>query len=119
MHSPSGTEVHWEYFLWLPFSVHLRKSTPDGQSTVVSLVCRPTTDDTNELFLFLSRNYDVNGDDQGFLDFTHVIMEADRRVVESQRPVPLPVRLTEELHLRGPDAAALAYRRALGPIGGI
>ena len=119
VHSPAGTEVHWEYFLWLPFSVHLRKGTPDGQSTVVSLVCRPTTDDTNELFLFLSRNYNIDEDDQGFLDFTHVIMEADRRVVESQRPVPLPVRLTEELHLRGPDAAALAYRRALGPIGGI
>ena len=70
------------------------------------------------MFLFLSRNYDLDGDDQGFLDFTHVIMEADRRVVEGQRPVPLPVRLTEELHLRGPDGAALAYRRALGPIGG-
>ena len=63
------------------------------------------------------RNYDIDGDDQSYLDFTHVIMEADRRVVESQRPVPLPVELSEELHLRGPDAAALAYRRSLAAIG--
>ena len=119
VHSPSGTEVHWEYFLWLPFSVHLRKGTSDGQSTVVSLACRPTSDNSNELFLWLSRNYDLGVDRTGFHEFTHEIMEGDRRIVESQRPVPLPVRLTEELHLRGPDAAALAYRRALGPIGGI
>ena len=71
------------------------------------------------MFLWLSRNYDLGVDRSGFHEFTHEIMEGDRRIVESQRPVPLPVRLTEELHLRGPDAAALAYRRALGPIGGI
>ncbi len=117
VHSPADSEVHWEYFLWLPFSVHLRKGTSDGQSTVVSLVSSPTTDETNELFLFISRNYDQESDDQSYLDFTHVIMEADRHVVESQRPVPLPVELTEELHLRGPDAAALAYRRSLAALG--
>ena len=117
VHSEADSEVHWEYFLWLPYSVHLRKGTSDGQSTVVSLVSSPTTDETNELYLYISRNYDIDADDEPFLDFTHVIMEADRRVVESQRPVPLPVAITEELHLRGPDAAALAYRRSLAEIG--
>jgi len=45
------------------------------------------------------------------------VFDQDRAVVESQRPVELPLDLSEELHLRGPDAGTLAYRRLLAEIG--
>ncbi len=41
-------------------------------------------------------------------------MEQDREIVETQRPEELPLDLSEELHLRGPDAGTLAYRQMLG-----
>ena len=37
--------------------------------------------------------------------------------MESQRPEMLPIDLTEELHLRGPDTVALTYRRTLASAG--
>jgi hypothetical protein len=43
-------------------------------------------------------------------------MEQDRPVVESQRPHEIPADLREELHLKVPDANAVAYRRLLGGI---
>jgi vanillate O-demethylase monooxygenase subunit len=33
--------------------------------------------------------------------------------VEAQRPEELPLDLSEELHLRGPDRTAVEYRRRL------
>ncbi len=45
------------------------------------------------------------------------VTEQDRRIVEAQRPEELPLDLSEELHLRGTDAAAVEYRRALKRLG--
>ena len=38
-------------------------------------------------------------------------------IVENQRPEELPLDLAEELHVKGPDAVALAYRRFLAELG--
>ena len=40
------------------------------------------------------------------------IGEQDRAIAQEQRP-----ELVEELHIKGPDAMALAYRRALAELG--
>ena len=40
-----------------------------------------------------------------------------RVIVEGQRPEELPLDLAEELHLKGPDALALAYRKFLRELG--
>jgi hypothetical protein len=45
------------------------------------------------------------------------VTEQDRVIVEAQRPELLPLDLSEELHLRGTDAAAVEYRRALKRLG--
>ena len=45
--------------------------------------------------------------------FIQVIFAQDRVIVESQRPEELPVDLSEELHLKGPDGGTLQYRRML------
>jgi len=43
--------------------------------------------------------------------------EQDRAIVELQRPEELPLDLSEELHLRGPDTPAIEYRRRLRELG--
>jgi hypothetical protein len=45
------------------------------------------------------------------------IYQQDFVVVGNQRPEELPLDLSEELHLKGPDADAVAYRRMMREIG--
>lgn len=106
--------IRYEYYLYMPFTIHLRKvDTASGETTVISMVASPTTAKTTDLYLWIVRNHSFDHPDAEFKDFTDVIMEQDRVVVESQRPEELPVELREELHVKVPDAASIAYRRQL------
>lgn len=120
LHSQDGDLIRWEYFLTGPFTIHLRKTLPSGEETLISMAASPVEEKTTDLFLWIGRNYQLDpDDDKGFVDFTHDIMEQDRRIVESQRPEQIPVDLREELHLKVPDASGIAYRRHLGAIEGV
>ena len=48
--------------------------------------------------------------------FQALILDQDRPVVESQRPEELPVDLSAELHIAGPDEASIQYRRRLAEL---
>jgi phenylpropionate dioxygenase-like ring-hydroxylating dioxygenase large terminal subunit len=120
LHSRPGDVIRWEYFLTGPFTIHLRKTVPSGDVTLISLAASPTADKVTNMFLWIARNHKLEEDfDREFLDFTHEIMEQDRRIVESQRPEEIPIDLREELHLKIPDASGIAYRRLLGEIQGV
>jgi phenylpropionate dioxygenase-like ring-hydroxylating dioxygenase large terminal subunit len=116
LHSAEGEEVTWEYYLYPPFTIHLSKTTTsDQRRTLISMTASPIEAKRTKLFLWISRNYDLDPAlDQGFVEFTHGIMEQDRRIVESQRPEEIPVDLREEMHLKVPDASGIAYRKLLG-----
>jgi len=119
LHSKPGDVVRWEYFLTGPFTIHLRKTVPSGDMTLISLSASPTTETTTELFLWIARNHQLDPSaDAEFIEFTHGIMEQDRLVVESQRPERIPTDLRDELHLKVPDASGIAYRKFLGAIQG-
>ncbi len=45
------------------------------------------------------------------------VADQDQPIVENQRPEELPLDLSEELHLKGPDAVAVAYRRFMRELG--
>ena len=45
------------------------------------------------------------------------IADQDEPIVNNQRPWELPLDLSEELHLKGPDAVAVAYRRFMRELG--
>jgi phenylpropionate dioxygenase-like ring-hydroxylating dioxygenase large terminal subunit len=119
LHSKPDDVIRWEYFLTGPFTIHLRKTVPSGDVTLISLAASPSTETTTELFLWIARNHQIDpSDDEEFIEFTHGIMEQDRLVVESQRPERIPTDLREELHLKIPDASGIAYRKYLGAIQG-
>jgi hypothetical protein len=67
--------------------------------------------------MFLARNYAFNESDEKFRKFSMEVAEQDRIVVESQRPEDLPLDLSEELHLRGPDNCAVVYRQMMRELG--
>ena len=119
LHSKVGVMVRWEYTLFTPFTIHLKKITPDGQETLISLMSSPLASRETDLYLFVLRNYDLEGNDKQYQDFSDVIMEQDRRIVESQRPEEIPTDLRDELHLKVPDASGIAYRKLLGAISGV
>jgi len=64
-----------------------------------------------------SRNFALDRSDDDSRELIHTIFAQDRAIVERQRPEELPVDLSEELHLKGPDAGTLQYRGMLGAIG--
>ena len=117
LHSAADVLVTWEYYLYRPFTIHLKKITPDGNATLISMAASPTDEDRTNMWVWLVRNYDLDpSEDKRFADFSNTIMEQDQVVVESQRPERIPVDLKEELHLKVPDASAIAFRRMLSTI---
>jgi hypothetical protein len=67
--------------------------------------------------MFLARNYALDESNEKFRKFSMEVAEQDRVIVESQRPEDLPLDLSEELHLRGPDNCAVVYRRMMRELG--
>jgi phenylpropionate dioxygenase-like ring-hydroxylating dioxygenase large terminal subunit len=106
----------YEYSLYVPFCIHFKRIQPDGGISIITLITSPTDANQAELFLFISRDFGLDEPDSDFKEYSDVIMEQDRVVVEGQRPEQIPVDLREELHLKVPDAPAIAYRRLLSGI---
>lgn len=116
------------YTLHLPFTLHDRKSvvaegggrtwsekgeSKPGDVTTITFVASPIDEAETLIFVFLSRNHSFDKPDQDFSTGFDEIMEQDRVVVEAQHPAQLPVDPLEELHLKVPDAASIAYRRLM------
>jgi phenylpropionate dioxygenase-like ring-hydroxylating dioxygenase large terminal subunit len=116
LHSAENELVRWEYYLYTPFVIHLKKITPAGEATLISLAASPTSPRTTRMWVWIVRNHSFDREDSSFKDFTDTIMEQDREIVETQRPEQIPIDLREELHLKVPDAAGIALRRLLAGI---
>ena len=106
------------YIVTRPFSVYQSKVESDGKSEALIFVCQPLSAGECHRFMFVTRNY-AGGSCAGATnaDLQDLLAEQDRGIVENQRPEELPLDLAEELHIKGPDAVALAYRRFLGELG--
>jgi vanillate O-demethylase monooxygenase subunit len=105
------------YRVIVPFAAQAIRLLPEGRRYVLSTMGAPVSETEVRRYLLISRNYEHDQPDDGYRRFTDTAFEQDRRIVESQRPEALPVDLRAELQLRGPDAAALQYRRMLAELG--
>lgn len=106
------------YRLTRPFSIYQWKDEAGGRRETLTFVCSPVSAKECARFLLITRNYGPHsGGEEEVEEFVNLIAEQDRVIVENQRPEELPLDLTEELHLKGPDAVALWYRRFLNEIG--
>jgi phenylpropionate dioxygenase-like ring-hydroxylating dioxygenase large terminal subunit len=126
-----------EYIVHSPFTVFIRKiglprhldsrqtwdreTTPVDGTTVLAQFNSPIDETRTAVFAAIGRNHALDMDDREFAggDWFDIVLEQDRRVVESQRPERIPTDLREELHLKVSDASGIAYRRMLGRIDAI
>lgn len=101
----------------LPFTIRQIKIDPSGGRQVLFITIAPVSKKQLKRFLYLSRNCQPDRADEEFVAFTMTVMNQDRTIVEAQRPEELPLDLTEELHVKGVDDPAIAYRRLLAEVG--
>lgn len=105
------------YRVVLPFTIYNERITPAAERLVFFFLVSPVRSNEIDRYMFLARNYAFNESDEKFRKFSMEVAEQDRVVVESQRPEDLPLDLSEELHLRGPDNCAVVYRQMMRELG--
>ena len=84
-----------------------------GDATILTFIASPIDAKRTRLYCFIARNHSLEKTDGEMSAGFDEIMEQDRVVVESQHPEEIPAHIREELHLRVPDAASIAYRKLL------
>lgn len=111
------------YTLHLPLSVTLdqrlppSRERPNGNHFVLFLACAPLSARRCRSFTWNARTYQLDpAADAELAAFQGLILDQDRPIAESQRPEELPIDLSEELHIAGPDKASIAYRRRLAEL---
>jgi phenylpropionate dioxygenase-like ring-hydroxylating dioxygenase large terminal subunit len=112
-----------EYRVSLPLALQLTviggRTPGAGADEVKALffVACPITDRETTFYFGYGQNYALDQPDELWAQWNTSIIEQDRPIVEGQRPELLPLDLSAELHLRGTDAPAVEYRRALARLG--
>lgn len=108
----SGLQVN-VYVLTLPYTIHLQCNYREtGTHRTLFFVVQPHGDGTCTGYCYQSRDFELDAEDRPYVEFQEVLAEQDRPIVESQRPVELPLAASTELHMVF-DRVAVAYRRAL------
>ncbi len=107
------TEGRRQYRVVLPFMAQAVRPMPEGRRQLISVIASPISSKRVRYYTFSSRNFALDQPDDAFRELIKAIFAQDRAIVESQRPEELPLDLSEELHLKGPDAGTLRYRRIL------
>jgi phenylpropionate dioxygenase-like ring-hydroxylating dioxygenase large terminal subunit len=105
------------YTLHLPLAVTLDQRLPGGHHFILFVACSPITGRRSRSFTWNARTYRLEPEaDAELAAFQALILDQDRPIAESQRPEALPVDLSAELHIAGPDRASIAYRRRLAEL---
>jgi vanillate O-demethylase monooxygenase subunit len=105
----------FDYRIELPFASTL-VSAMNGLRYVLAVASRPVTASETVVYWLFTADPTLGLDDGLIEAMERAVFDADRRIVETQRPDALPLDLTTELHLPF-DRLAVAYRRALVELG--
>jgi phenylpropionate dioxygenase-like ring-hydroxylating dioxygenase large terminal subunit len=105
------------YHVVLPFTLYHENISPNGERIIDLFMTTPVSERETIRYMVVARNFALDQPADKFIAFTSSVWEQDRIVVETQRPEELPVDLSEELHLRGPDDPSVVYRRMLRELG--
>jgi vanillate O-demethylase monooxygenase subunit len=106
------------YRIFRPFAIHQRKVRANGEVEASFFTVTPHTSKQSTNFLYVFRNFPLTEEEtreRHALD--EKIMLQDKVILENQRPEELPLDLSEELHIKGPDAVAIEYRRMMAELG--
>jgi len=106
------------YKMYRPFTIHQRKERADGEveASFFTLTAHSAKESTS--YLLVMRNFPLDPHERAerrALD--EKITLQDQLILENQRPKELPLDLSAELHIKGPDAVAVEYRRMMAELG--
>jgi vanillate O-demethylase monooxygenase subunit len=102
--------------LFPPFSARLVVHYPEDQQLwILNAIC-PVSARRARLFCPIARNFDKHVPDAALREFNARVFEEDRVLVESQRPVDLPLNHQGETSIPA-DRTSVAYRRILKQMG--
>lgn len=108
-----GMNSHYVYEVFGPLTASLTKRNPEtGEAFQLFLMVLPVTEHSSKAFMLMQRNYDLEEQDDVFIEFQNRLIEQDLAIVENQKPELLPLDLQAELHLRS-DRMSIAYRQSL------
>ena len=106
------------YSVFRPFLIYHRKEMPNGEKEVFLNYSSPKSAKETMRFMTVYRNFELDPTKvTNTEELQELIIEQDRVVVERQRPEELPLDLSEELHIKSPDAIAVQYRKFLHELG--
>ncbi len=115
-----GTKVQRDpttYTVHMPYSVTLDQRLPNGNRFILFIAASPLSAKETRTFTWNARTYRMEPEaDEELAGFQVLILDQDQPITQSQRPEALPVDLSEELHIAGPDQASIEFRRILGRI---
>jgi phenylpropionate dioxygenase-like ring-hydroxylating dioxygenase large terminal subunit len=107
------------YRIHRPFTIHQRKVRSGENDVEASYnACCPVSAGTSIGYLLVARNFPLAPvEELRRFELDRLIQAQDQPIVEAQRPEELPLDLADELHIKGPDAVAVAYRRFIAELG--
>jgi len=107
-----------DYRLTRPFTIHLRQPREDSACEAIFFAVSPTSAKRSVQFMIVARNFTMTLDEHiKWRRVYDLVADQDAAIVASQRPEELPVDLAAELHIKGPDAVAVEYRRFMAELG--
>ena len=102
--------------LFPPFAARLVVDFPDDGQLWILNVASPVSARQTRLFCPLARNVDLKTPVEAVREFNLRVFNEDRVLVESQRPIDLPLDTGLEVHIAA-DRTSVAYRRLLKQMG--
>jgi vanillate O-demethylase monooxygenase subunit len=114
--APEGFVWRRTFEVFLPFSARLVVDFPEGRQLWILNAVSPVSARRIRMFCPQARDFDTEEPEAPVAAFNHRIFLEDRRMVESQSPLDLPLDGAEETHIAA-DRASIAYRRLLREMG--
>lgn len=100
-----------EYRHAFPFSMFLTNANEDGRISCIGVFYSPTGPKVTRSFRVIYRNFQPTLERQDEVMAIMSVLDQDRDVLETIRPEEIPTSLRDELHIKVPDAASIAFRR--------
>ncbi len=110
----AGT-VAYDYEVHRPLLASLSKAVDETRRWAMLFAVSPVSETESRAFAVLAQNYPSDTTDEAIRQWEDTITAQDIPIVESQRPVRLPLDMGAEIHVRS-DRLAVAYRRYLREI---
>ncbi len=83
----------------------------EQRTSVLGVFYSPTGPKETTAFRVVYRNFQPTADREDEVMGIMRVLDQDRDILEKIRPEEIPVSLRDELHIKAPDAASIAFRK--------